>query len=718
LLARGAEHARERSGGLDLAAAFDRVDAAVQATLRGEPHQLSWGDLILGPERSADLRRRFLIAIPKLDFHALQPIEAPLRAIETAARRLQLDAEHGIRLRVTGELALAHEEMQLLEKQSIWAGVASFVMVGGLLFAALRSVQLVLCTLLTLGIGLLWTATFAAVAIGHLNPISVAFAVLFIGLGVDFGIHLCVHYRENLESGSPLQEALCATARGVGSSLVICAVTTAFAFFAFIPTDYRGVAELGLISGMGMFVSLFCTLTVLPALLCQLRGTPAGRLSTAFPAPLHRLMTLPLRHAREVRVGAAALALGASLLALEMRFDHNPLRIRDPSTDSVTAFYDLLKDTRNSLWSVNVVVPDLATARTVSERLRDLDTVSRTFSLADLVPKNQDEKLAIVEDMALFLPPPESAELQPRPTLAEQMHAVQMLRTELAAIAADEPSSDLGASARQLHHSLGRFIEHVNGAADAAPEVALLEQSLLASLPERLRILYASLQASPISLADLPPEVTQPLTGVGGRLRVEVFPREDLGEGEALEDFVSSVHEVEPTAIGHSVLILESANAIVRSLAQALAWAGVAIALVLLLLWRRLIDTALVLIPLILAAVLTAASAVLLGIPLNFADVIVIPLILGIGVDSGIHLVQRHRMRQDADLLQTSTARAVWFSALTTVASFGTLGFSSHPGIASLGQLLTLGIVLTLACNLIVLPALLVGRGAEAARSA
>lgn len=712
LLARGAEHARERSGGLDLATAFDRVDAAVEATLRGEPHELSWADLILGPERASDLRRRFLIAIPVLDFHAIQPVEAPLRAIEQAARELQLDAEHGIRVRVTGELALAHEEMQLLERQSAWAGVASFVMVGGLLFAALRSVQLVLCTLLTLGVGLLWTATFAALAIGHLNPISVAFAVLFIGLGVDFGIHLCVDYRERLESGTAFDEAMCSTARGVGSSLVICTVTTAFAFFAFIPTDYRGVAELGLISGTGMFVSLFCSLTVLPALLSQLPGIPLGRLSTALPAPLLSLMALPLRHARLVRAGAAVLALTASLLALEMRFDHNPLRIRDPKSDSVTAFYDLLKDTHNSLWSVNVVVPDLKTARKVSERLRHLDTVSRTLSLPDLVPANQDEKLAIVEDMSLFLPPPESGDLPPRPTLAQQMHAVHTLRTELATIAADEPDTELGASALQLHGSLGRFLEHVNAADDPAPEVALLEQSLLSSLPERLRILYASLNASPISLADLPPEVTEPLTGVGGRLRVEVFPSEDLGDGEALEQFVASVHAVEPRAIGHSVLILESANVIMRSLAQALAGAGVAIALVLILLWRRLVDAALVLVPLVLAAVLTTAGAVLLDIPLNFADVIVIPLILGIGVDSGIHLVQRHRLRQgqDANLLQTSTARAVLFSALTTVASFGTLGFSSHPGIASLGQLLTLGIMLTLACNLIVLPALLASR--------
>lgn len=713
LLADGARHARSHAGGLDLAAAFDRIDAAVKATTRGQPHQLSWADLILGPERSTDLRRRYLLAIPVLDFHSIQPIEAPLRAVEEAARDLRLDPEHGVRVRVTGELALAHEEMQLLESQSTWAGIASFVMVGSLLFAALRSVQLVLCILVTLAVGLLWTAAFAALAIGYLNPISVAFAVLFIGLGVDFGIHLCVHYREHLQRGSALDEALFLTARGVGSSLVLCAVTTAFAFFAFIPTDYKGVAELGLISGTGMFVSLFCSLTVLPALLMRLRDKPSGHLPTAFPALLRPLMELPLRHARSVRVAAAVLAVSASFIALETRFDHNPLRIRDPNTDSVTAFYDLLKDTENSLWSVNVVVPDLESARTVSERLRELDSVSRTVSLVDLVPRNQDEKLAILEDMALFLPPrPDGDDLAPRPSLAEQIGAVRALRAELSQIAAEEPSTALGASARRLHESLGRFLDDLDTVADPAAEVALLERSLLESLPERLRILYASVHASPISIADLPPDVTEPLMGVGGRLRVEVFPSEDLNDAEALEEFVTAVHEVEPTAIGNGVVILEAGNAIVRSLTQALTGAGLAIAFLLVLLWRRLADAVLVLAPLLLAAVLTSAGAVLLGIPLNFADVIVIPLILGIGVDSAIHLVQRYREHagEDADLLQTSTGRAVWFSALTTIGSFGTLGFSSHPGIASLGQLLTLGITLTLLCNLIVLPALLAGR--------
>jgi hypothetical protein len=565
----------------------------------------------------------------------------------------------------------------------------------------------------TLAVGLLLTAVFAAYSIGHLNPVSVAFAVLFIGLGVDFGIHLCVHFREHLESTNALDEALRSTARGVGSSLVICAVTTALAFYAFIPTDYRGVAELGLISGTGMFVSLFCSVTVLPALLSQFGGTASGRVPKTLPVPVRSLMTLPLRHARAIRIGAAVLAVGAFFIALEIRFDHNPLTIRDPNTDSVTAFYDLLEDNENSLWSVNVVVPDLKSARTVSERLRHLDSVSRTLSVVDLVPPNQDEKLAILEDIAVFLPPaPESDELAPRPGFAEQIGAVRALRSELAQIAEEEPTTELGVSARRLDRSLGRFLEHVTAASDPPAEIRLLEQSLLASLPERLRMLYASLRAAPISLADLPPEVTEPLMGEGGRLRVEVFPSKDLGDNEALEHFVASVHAVEPRAIGTSVLILESSNAIVRSLAQALAGAGITIALLLLLLWQRISDAVLVLAPLLLAAVLTAAGSVLLDIPLNFADVIVIPLILGIGVDSGIHLVQRYRERQgeDANILQTSTARAVWFSALTTVASFGTLAFSSHPGMASLGQLLTLGIAFTLLCNLIVLPALLASR--------
>ncbi len=705
LLAEGAADARRRQDGVELAPAFERIREAIDAELEGRHFELSWADLILGRTSTVAEKRRYVVVYPEMDFADIQPAREAIETIQAVANRRGLAPDTGVRLRITGDLALSYDETQLVRRQAALAGFASFLLVGAILFFALRSTRLVFATLLTLIVGLVLTAGFAALGVGHLNPVSVAFAVLFIGLGVDFGIHLCLRYRELTGLGQPLEQALGDTARGVGSSLVICAFTTAVAFFAFVPTDYAGVAELGLISGAGMLISLFCSLTLLPALIAL-----TWRDEPAIPAERgsgSSLMDFPARFPRSIVSGAAILAIAAGSFIPQVRFENNPLRIRDPQADSVTAFNDLLADGRASPWSVNVLVPDLETAQTVSERLENLDAVGRTVSLRDLVPKDQAEKLGILEDIALFMPPLSDSPL-PAPSYAEQRSALDEFDAVLESIVAEEPESELRRNARALRERMAVWFAALDKSDTPSEDLIRLEESLLGSLPERLRILYAAIEAGPVTLSDLPSEWVEQMVGRDGRLRIEVFPSEDLGRGAALERFIATVHEVAPDAIGTSVVILESGRAIVRSMRQALISAAIAIGVFLLILWRRAEDAALVMVPLALATLFTGAASVLLDIPLNFADVIVIPLILGIGVDSGIHLVQRERGThgREEDLLASSTARAVWFSALTTMASFGTLGFSSHPGIASLGQLLTVGISCTLACNLIVLPAL------------
>jgi hypothetical protein len=211
-----------------------------------------------------------------------------------------------------------------------------------------------------------------------------------------------------------------------------------------------------------------------------------------------------------------------------------------------------------------------------------------------------------------------------------------------------------------------------------------------------------------VDLESIPEELKQRMTGKDGRVRIEVFPAEDLNDQRALEDYVAAVQSVDADAFGEGLLIVESGRIVIRALQQALITASVLIILILAILWRNFLDSSLVAAPLVLATVFTVAGSVVLGIPFNFANVIIIPLLLGIGIVYGIHMV--HRVRggglPDGNLLRTGTARAVLLSALTTMASFGTLGFSSHLGMASLGQLLTLGIALVLLCNLVVLPAL------------
>lgn len=724
MLARGVRALRDGDvSEANLEPMLERMDAALEARLAGEPYHLSWAEVVAGRPLDGE-KRRLILAQPIRDFGEVVAAEKPLSAVHRFARELGLTEQNGVSVRMTGDVALAYEEMELVDAQARAAGIASFVMVAGLLLVALRSVRLVLAALVTLVVGLVLTAAFAAVAVGHLNLLSIAFAVLFIGLGIDFGVHLCMGYQEALAEGRDHSAALRQASARVGSSLVLCAVTTAIGFYAFIPTDFSGVAELGLISGTGMFVSLFCTFTLLPALLSL--GVREGEArKAARRARVNLVPSFPTRYPGAIAGGALVLTVGALFLLPEAHFERNPLLVRDPSAESVQAFEELLSQSHTSPWSLNAVRPDLASAEKLAADLSRLATVASAYTVQSYVPEDQGEKLEIIEDVAVFLAPPPSKGGEPRPPTPEEvMQALRGFQHELGLLIREGRTGSgdpVPAGAPRALDSLDRFLDQLEEKPPAEREADLhiLEQSLLATLSRQLDFLSRAVAVDPVTLDGLPDGLVNRMISESGEVRVQIFPREDLTEPAALERFVQSVRSVAPKATGSAISIYAAAQEVVRSLKQAFAAAILAICLLLLVIWRTLGDTLMVLAPLALAGLLTAAAAVLLGVPFNFADVIVLPLLLGIGVDTSIHLVHRARTAPpgNGSLLQTSTANAVVFSAATTIASFGSLGFATHRGMASLGQLLTLGVALTLLCNLVVLPALLELRARRALRS-
>lgn len=720
LLAEGARAASEGESTLfDLAPVFDRMREVVEAQSAGRHRPLSWQEVLLGGD-AGDGETRVLQVQPVRDPDLLQPAAPALDALHGTIARMGSERD-GVRIRVTGDPALESEEIAVVRGEAAQAGLISLVLVAVLLALALRSGRLVLATILTLIVGLLLTAAFATAAIGYLNPISVAFAVLFIGLGVDFGLHLCIRYRELRSLGTEHGEALRETARGVGGSLALCAVTTAIGFYAFVPTSFHGVAELGLIAGTGMLISLACSLTLLPALLSLSPVRVDARAPRAPGRVGSALLSVPVRHGRAVCTAAVLIGLASLALIPKVRFDSNPLHLRVQSSEAVQTFNDLLEREKGRPWAVNVLAEDRSSADALAARLRALPAVERTVTLSDYVPEQQERKLSILQDIALFLGPIGALveESGPRPGFEQQVASLRRFEAAVGELLSAGGDPELLGSARRLRDAVARFRENLSSTPTGRARVAELERALLASLPEQLRRLELSLHTGRVELEDLPDDVVQSSIGRDGRYRVQVFPREDLDEEAEMARFVDSVLATAPDAAGGAISVLQSGRAVVDAFQQALALALVVIAVLLLVLWRRFFDAGLVLGPLLLAATLTAAASVLLHIPFNFADVIVLPLLLGIGVDSGIHLVHRFRVAapDHGNLLRTSTARAVFFSSVTTMASFGTLGLSAHPGMASLGRLLAVGVALTLLCNLIVLPSMLAPRRSRASGS-
>ncbi|MEM9174398.1 MAG: MMPL family transporter [Myxococcota bacterium] len=712
---RGAVEAleRERIEAFDLAPILARFEETIRLAFADPPDaraRLDWSSIVDWGQGGGDPRRRVIRVQPALDYGSMAAARASilrLRALAQSEGFATADdpAPSDYRVRMTGDIVLNFDEMSLLRTQVAGAGVGSFVVVALLLFAGLRSGRLVLATVTSLLFGLVVTAGFATLAIGHLNMISVAFAVLFIGLGVDFGIHLCMRFQELREAGAAPDEALQGSARGVGTSLLLCAITTSVGFFSFVPTDFVGVAELGVIAGVGMLIGATSSFTILPAILAG----ASRRAEDGMRLPTLRLPTWPVRHAPiVVGVCAVLLVAGASRLP-ELTFDQNPLNVRDPAAESVQTYRDLLADSDRSPWPLEVLAGSADEADAIARRFEALVEVDRARTLSDFVPKDQAAKLEAIEEMAYFVDWGAVRKREGPQRAAESIASLRALRDALAA--AGGLPAETARAAVGLERALSGVLDRLaaEGPEAQTARIAALEDRLLGGLPELLARLDRAMQARPIALADLPAHVREERISETGLHRVEVVPAEDLTRPGALDRFVAAGRSVTEALSGPAVRIQASAQAVTRALIQALASAVVVILVFLALLWRRASDVVLVMLPLLFAGVSTGASMVLLGIPFNFADVIVLPLLLGIGVDSGIHMVHRARIREDAReaLLSTSTARAVVFSAATTIASFGTLAMVPHRGMANLGQLLVVGVAWTVLANLMLLPALL-----------
>ncbi|HEX3883172.1 MAG TPA: MMPL family transporter [Stellaceae bacterium] len=674
-----------------------KLAAAIDAILARRPATLSWGELLTGQKPDRHQLRKFVLTQPVLDYSALEPGARASKEIRRLVAELKLTPANGLTVRITGPVALGDEQFATLRQGALRSTVFSLVSVCVLLFAALRSARLVAAILGTLISGAVLTAAFAALAIGRLNLISVAFAVLFIGLAVDFGIQFGIRYRDQRFRRQRLDSALTGAAETIGPALVLAAGATAIGFFSFVPTPYVGVRELGWIAGAGMVIAILLNFTLLPALLTLLRPRaerePVG---FAWAAPIDQAL---LRHRRLVSVVVLVVAIIAIALLPRVSFDFNPLNLKDPHSESVSTVFDLMKDPDTSPYTAEILAPSLADADALARRLEKLPEIAQAITASSYIPTDQEAKLAAIGDVSLLLGPTLSPpRTLPPPSDDAVIAAMRDCHAALVAVMTSSAAPDAAATA--LTHAL-------DAAVNEGPSiVAPLQASLLAGLRPQLALLAQLIQAQPISLATLPDDLRADWVTPDGRARIEVFPKGDARDNAVLERFVAAIRTVAPNATGTPVTIQESGRLISHAFVEAGIIAVAAITLLLAAILRRVRDVALVFAPLLLAAILTLATTVLLKMPLNYANIIALPLLLGIGVAFDIYFVMNWR-RGVSLHLQSSTARAVIFSAFTTLAAFGSLALSKDPGTADMGKLLSISLAWTLICTLFALPALL-----------
>ncbi|MFP3943302.1 MAG: MMPL family transporter [Alphaproteobacteria bacterium] len=692
----------------ELEPVLQEIADVVNAQLAGVPRVMSWRDLVSGDPEMPGSDRQFILAQPVREGGAFAPATQALKALRALAPQAGITPDSGLTMRITGAPALEQEELRTVRDSTGLAGLLSLALVTVLLIWGLRSGSMIAGVLLPLLMGLIWTAGFAAWAIGHLNLISVAFAVLFVGLSVDFGIHFSLRFREELNRGAERLEALKWAVRSVGIPLTLAAICAAIGFFAFVPTDYRGLAELGIIAGASMFVALLANLTVLPALL-SLARMPDRTAPTGVAGTVSRFVR---DHPRQVMAVTVAVVLVSALLTPRAQFDFNPLNLQDPDKEAVSTYRALAEDPSTSPYKIQVLAESLERANEIKAKLKELDEVGRAITLSDFVPENQDEKFFVIEDMALFLGPAvEAVERKEPPNDAELAGAVETLMTALRSYLerAEEEggTSQLQKTARLLLLSLRELVNRQMDSPEGT-QFRELNRRLTKTLPIWLGNMRTAMRAQPFTIDGLPPVIRDRWVTEDGRARIEVWPAESLNviTPEDMQRFSDAVLNVKETATGTPVIVSEAAKTVRNAFLIAVGLTVLAITILLVLIERRAIDVLLTLMPLVFSALMLSAATVLLGMPFNFANVIVLPLLFALGVSSSIHLVMRRRqIGRSGDLLRSSTPRAVLFSALTTVASFGSLSISAHRGMSSMGLLLTLAIVLVLISSLVVLPA-------------
>jgi uncharacterized protein len=687
----------------DLARPMNMASDTVQDVLDGRPASFSWRALASGKAPVPQELRRFIEIEPVLDFTALQPGRAATDAIMATARELKLDSDYQARVRLTGLVPMNDDQFATIKDSAALNAVVSIGAVLVILWLALRSARIILAVVVSLLVGLMISAALGLFLVGALNVISVAFFVLFVGLGVDFGLQFSVRYRAERHEYGNLHTALRSTARKAGAPLALAAAATAVGFSSFLPTSYRGLSELGQIAGCGMIIAFVTSITLLPALLIVLK--PPGE-----PRPMGFAALAPvdwfLQRYRIPVIGTTIfLVAAASPLLAFLPFDFNPLHVRSPNAPSVATFLDLRRDVQTGANAIEIMTPDRSAAGATAQRLAALPEVARTLTLDSLVPADQDQKLQLMAHAAETIGPSLNPdEVAQPPTDAQTSEVLSATAKALSDAAGDSQGSGAEA-ARRLSGLLLQL-------AQADPSVrADVEAAIAGSLRFSLDQLRQELAPERITVGNIPADIKRQWLAPDGRARVEVLPKGDPDDTAALRQFVTAVLAVEPAATGPAVLMFEAGNTVVRAFVEAGIFALGAIALLLWITLRRISDVLLTLIPLLVAGAVTLELCVALDIPLNFANIIALPLLLGVGVAFKIYYIMAWRSGKTA-LVQSTLTRAVIFSAMATASAFGSLWLSSDPATSSMGKLMALALVCTMAAAVLFQPALM-GRPRE-----
>ena len=616
-----------------------------------------------------------------------------------------------VKVGLTGEDVISSDEMVTTQSDVATASKIALFGVALLFIIAYRGVVKPLLAVFCLLLALCWTMGFTTLTVGHLNILSVVFTTILIGLGIDFGIHILGRFKEERQNGQDILLALQNTLQGTGRGNFSGAIITAMAFGAMVLTDFIGIAELGWIAGWGILFCMVAMLLVLPALITleEKWRNPQYTLEKSITTRPKGWVDNLFNHYYLIIIVCTTLVLIASVSLKDLHFDYNLLNLQAKGTEAVQYEIKILESAGRSAWSASILTGSLEEVRKKEQQLQALSTVARYESITQVLPKHQKENIqAIKENLAPLLNKLEVEQedeefswkklkkilkriqfkLQGREKLVDDIDQVEIAGNRLRNFMAQSQKIETSLIEKRLQN---------------------FSELLFSDYRNLIDELKSNAEIKPVRLDEIPKSLKERYISQKGKYVINIFPSVDVWDLDERQRYLKDLRSVDTEVTGTVVHMFESTRLMTEGYVKGGLYAMTAIFIYVFLMFRNLRTVFFVLLPVFAGSIWTAGVMKLIGLKLNMANLVILPLILGIGVVNGIHITHRYREEEDKDasVLSKSTGQAVIISSLTTMMGFGSLMIANHSGVFSLGMVLTLGVFNCLLASITFLPALL-----------
>jgi hopanoid biosynthesis associated RND transporter like protein HpnN len=704
-----------------LSALFEEIERALAAPATYVFHS-PWASFFLkdsdilsqeGYLTSGDDRLLFILVEDRPADQSFVKHAVPLQALRNHIRAVQRDFPD-VQAGVTGSRALGSDEMVSSQRDTALATVLSLISVGLLYILIFWEVWSPLRVQIALQLAICWSLGWATLTVGHLNILSVTFAPILIGLADNLGIHLAARYSEERAAGRDFRAAMEIAARQTGPGIVTAGVSVALAFYAVMLANFPGLAELGFIAGSGELLCMVASFTVLPALFAVSQRYLRTR-ATAWQAPQHRNWSWLGRFPRLTLVGLGVLTLIGLLVSPLPKFDYNLLHLQAKGTESVVWENRLLEESDRSSWYALSTADSLAELQRKKAQFAALPVVDRVESLASMLPPDQEERLALLAEIAPLVDAISATWENVEPIDVEELRTIlEKIRFKLQRPPSDwdptkRPSEEALTAARTALIAVQERL-HTMPPDTTSQVLDVFQRGLMADFAAKWTLLQDNVHPTgPVTLENIPSYLRERFVGKSGRYLLQIFARDNIWEQEPMRAFVHQLQSIDADVTGPPVVAFYSIQSMQQGYVRGGVYALITIVGLTLIHFRRLKPTWLALLPLGVAALWMIPCMALFGVEMNIANLIVIPLFMGMAFDNSIHLVDRalEPPKAASERVTQSTGKAVFLATLTTIAGFGSLMVAHHAGIFSFGLLVALSVTCNLVAEFTVLPLLL-----------